>query len=102
VIDAGGQFAIPEPLAAPCVQFSRGFDDHGSIVPGRRNERNPRPWKPKFSQSQLSNEPPIMETSGKTAEIILDLTRPMPMLLLMRGRATPAVETKTPNEETRR
>ena len=49
VVEAGQRPGILKPLAAPCVQFSCGFDDHSGIIPGRGNERNPRPWKPKNS-----------------------------------------------------
>jgi hypothetical protein len=56
----------------------------------------------KFSQYQMSTQPPTVETRGENEIIILGLTRPVPMLFLLRGRETPAVETRTPNEETRR
>jgi hypothetical protein len=57
---------------------------------------------PTFSHTNCPLDPRIVETRGKHEIIILDLTRPVPMLSFMRGRETPAVETTTPIEETRR
>ena len=80
--------------AAPMIQLSDVLDDHNRIIPDRGNRRNPRTWKPKFSKSQLSIHPPIVQTPRENEKKILGLTRPMTMISFMRGRSTPAVETR--------
>ena len=80
----------PSRCGCPVAQFREIFDDHAGILPGRGNRRKARPWQPEFSQYQLSTGPPIVETLAKTEEIILDLTRPVPMLVFIhRGRRRP-------------
>lgn len=88
--------------AAPIVQLCGGFDDHGRIIPGRGNERNPRPWERKFSRPKLSDQTPNIITRWKTRKNYsrLDSHR-ADAILGHRGQRSPPTIT-TPTEETRR
>jgi hypothetical protein len=72
--------------------FYRAVETGASPDRGNRNSHD----------TNCPPDPRIVETRAKTEGIILGLTRPVPTLSFMRGRQTPAVETTTPNEETRR
>ena len=88
--------------ADPVVKLCRCFDDHGEIIPGRGNRRNPRPWKREIPTVQHKMQADTTRRPQDMGFSRVHLTRPMTLLDFMRGRATPTVETYTPNEETRR